>query len=335
MKLKLFIGIAAILVIAVILVAVLKEPTIGQAVRETQEPLKIGILIYPGFAPYQLAEEKGFFEKNNVNAEVIVINDINQLISAIASDNIQMAISTADFTPFLVSTGVDVKEVFAMDIGYGSDGLVVTDNINSIKDLKGEKVYLSLGSPSHFLFRYLANQEGLSAQDVELIHMDADKVGAAFAAGQIDYGMTWEPWLSKASEREDGKVLITSKTQPGIITDTIVVRTEVLQSRHADVEAVVKSYFDAVEFWESNPDEANTIMAKNFGLPTEEFEVQIATVKFLDYNKNLAKFDKTTELNVYELTEKAIEIYAEDGVIESEVNAEDLIDKTVLLNLYN
>lgn len=302
--------------------------------KTAQEPLKIGIVVYPGYAPLFVAKEKGFFEKEGVNAEIVVINDFNQLISSIASGNVQMLISTADYTPVVRHAGVDVKEILVADIGYGADGLVVKNDIATIADLKGRQVYLSIGSPSHFLFRYMAEQEGLSAGDIELIQMEPDQVGAAFAAGQIDYGMTWEPWLSKASEREDGKVLITSKAKPGIITDTFVVRADALQARKEDVRAVVRAWFDAVEFLDTNPDEANAIMSKGFGLPAEEFSLQIKTVKFLNYSENLAKFDKSTPLNLYDLTEKAVDIFSKDGILKSPVDPEEIIDPTLLEGLY-
>lgn len=301
---------------------------------QKQEPLKIGVIIYPGFAPFFVADEKGFFEKEGVNAEVITINDLNQAVPALASNQVQILFNSADFATFVSSTGIDIKEIFASDIGYGSDGLLVKNDINSIKDLTGKTVYLSMGTPSHFLLRFLQKEAGLSTTDITIVQMEPDQVGAAFVAGQIDYGMSWEPWLSKASERKDGKILFSSRDKPGIITDTFVVRTDVLQSRNDDVKAVVKAWFDAIEFIKTNPEEANEIMAKNLGLSVEDFEVQLATVKFLDYTENLAKFDKSSELNIYELTEKAVEIYTEDGILESEVNPEAIIDSTLLKELY-
>jgi len=192
-----------------------------------------------------------------------------------------------------------------------------------------------MGYPSHFLFRYLTKQAGLKNDDVTLIDMGADQVGAAFVAGQIDYGMSWEPWLSQASEREDGKLLFSSKDEPGIITDTFVIRTNTLNSRNEDVKAVVRAWFDSIDFINSNPSEANSIMAKNMGLSVADFEAQASTIKFLSYQENLNKFNKATSLNLYDLTDKAIEIYTEDGILQGEVSIENIIDSSVLNSLYN
>ncbi len=298
------------------------------------EPIKIGVIVYPGFAPFFIADEKGYFEKEGVNAKIVLISDPNQAIPLLESNEVQLLFSSADFTTIIADAGVDAKEIFASDIGYGSDGLLVKNDVNNISDLKGKTIYLGMGYPSHFLFRYLTKQAGLKNDDVTLIDMGADQVGAAFVARQIDYGMSWEPWLSQASERKDGKLLFSSKDEPGIITDTFVVRTDTLNSRNEDVKAVVKAWFDSIKFINSNPDEANSIMAKNLGLSVEDFEAQASTIKFLTYQENLDKFNKEKPLNLYSLTDKAIEIYSEDGIIQSKPDVNKLIDPSILKELY-
>ena len=298
------------------------------------EPIKIGVIVYPGFAPFFIADEKGYFEKEGVNAKIVLISDPNQAIPLLESNEVQLLFSSADFTTIIADAGVDAKEIFASDIGYGSDGLLVKNDVNNISDLKGKTIYLGMGYPSHFLFRYLTKQAGLKNDDVTLIDMGADQVGAAFVARQIDYGMSWEPWLSQASERKDGKLLFSSKDEPGIITDTFVVRTDTLNSRNEDVKAVVKAWFDSIKFINSNPDEANSIMAKNLGLSVEDFEAQASTIKFLTYQENLDKFNKEKPLNLYSLTDKVIEIYSEDGIIQSKPDVNKLIDPSILKELY-
>lgn len=336
---KFIIGTAAlfILTVGILLLVVGQDKITGKHIGEAyqkEEPLKIGVLVYPGSSPFFVAKEKGFFEKEGANAEVEVINDPSQMIAALAGNRIQLLYSTADFTPVIADAGVDVKEILAVDIGYGSDGLLAKKDISSVNELKNRTVYLSFGTPSHFFFRYATKEAGLKAGDVKLIHMEAEQVGSAFVAGKIDYGMSWEPWLSKASERADGRVLFSSKDKPGIITDTLIVRSEVLQFRRDDVKAVMRALLDAVEFQTANPTEANSIAAKNMGISVNELEAQLATVRFLNYTENLKKFDKSNRLNIFDLTESAIEIYKEDGIIKSEIAPGKIVDVSLLDGLY-
>lgn len=325
---KTIISIIAVLVIIVLIIGGINLS------KKKAEPIKIGVIVYPGFAPFFIAEEQGFFDKQGVNAEVILINDPDQGFALLESNSVQMLFSSADFTPIIADVGIDIKEIFAADIGYGSDGMLAKNDISSIQELKGKTVYLAMAYPSHFLFRYLTKQAGLETDEVTIVEMGPDEVGAAFVAGQIDYGMSWEPWLSQAVEREDGQILFSSKDYPGIITDTFVVRTDVLNSRRNDIKAVTRAWFDSIEYIETNPDKANEIMARNLGLPKEDFEAMASTIKFLDYEDNLEKFNRLSELNIFELTEKAVEIYGEEGILQSEVDFESVVDSSILEGLY-
>jgi NitT/TauT family transport system substrate-binding protein len=41
--------------------------------------------------------------------------------------------------------------------------------------------------------------------------MNPDDAGAAFAAGQLDVAVTWEPWITKVSGEKKGHVIFSSK----------------------------------------------------------------------------------------------------------------------------
>ena len=58
-------------------------------------------------------------------------------------------------------------------------------------------------------------------------------------------------------------------------------------------------------------------------------------VIFMEQVGNLEKFEESSYFSLYDLTEKAVKIYTEDGILQSEVNPESLIDDTVLKELYN
>ena len=325
--------IIAAVVGSVLILKSLKEKNMSSQ-KPQQKPFKIGMITYPATLPFFVAKEKGFFAKRGANVEIVVMNDFNQWVSSLANNQIQAFYSTPDLTSVFVDAGVRVKEVFATDVGYGSDGLLVQNSINSLKDLKGQTVYLPLGAPGHFILRYVAKQQGLTPNDLKFTQMEAAEVGIAFAAGKINAGMTWEPHLSEGKKRADGKTLFTTRDYKGILLQTIVVRTDALKMRREEVKALIRGWLDAIEYWQTNKDEANEIAAKAMGLTTKEFEDQVETVRFLgNLDEIKKKFDKSEKFNVYELTEKAIEIFKNDGVIKGNIKAEDIIDTSIIKEL--
>jgi len=138
MRKRIFLGAILCLILASVLAIALLRLPIGVVEPARSEPIRIGVLPYPGFAPFYIAESEGFFEQEGVVVEIVTIADPTQAISLIASGQVQMLFSSADFTPVIVDSGVDVKEILATDIGFGSDGLLVTEDIQKISDLKGE-----------------------------------------------------------------------------------------------------------------------------------------------------------------------------------------------------
>src|SRR3989338_1640043 len=231
------------------------------------EPIKIGVFVYPGFGSFYVAQEKEFFKKQGVNVELVQVS-VDGAIPALESNQIQMLTGTTDMMTIIADGGVRAKQIFSTSMSYGADGIVVTNDIQRISDLKGKKVYTSYGYPGHFFFRYLAEKSGLSNKDVELVNLDSENIGSSFVAGKIDAGVTWEPWLSKASERAGGKVLVSSKDEPGIINDIVLARNDLVQNRREDVKGVMRGFFAAVDWWEKNTTEGNVIVAKNFNLTT-------------------------------------------------------------------
>lgn len=325
---KIIIAVIAIIVVGLLAYFGLKSNKPTQT-TVNPEPIKVGVFVYPGFGSFYVAQEKEFFKKQGVNVELVQVS-IDSAIPALESNQIQMLTGSTDMMAIIAGSGVAAKQIFSTSISYGADGVVVTKDVQNISDLKGKKVYTSYGYPGHFFFRYLADKSGLSSKDVELINLDSETIGSSFVASKIDAGVTWEPWLSKASERTNGKVLVSSKDEPGIITDIVLVRNDVVQNRREDVKRVIKGFFEAVDWWKNNLTEGNAIVAKNFNLTAEEFAPMMETVKLSNLQTNLERFNKSTPLNVYSLAEKAADIYSQDGVIKTKATGDAVTDSSLL-----
>lgn len=330
MNKKILIGVIIILAIGALAwygISVLNKP------KMSEKPIKVGVVLYPDFGTPYISQEKGFFTDEGIKVEIVML-PVETMVPALESGQVDMLVGSIDMMPVIADANINAKAILSTGISYGADGIVVKNNINSINDLKGQKVYLAYGFPGHFLFRFLSERAGLSYSDVELVNLNPDDVGSSFISGSINAGVTWEPWLSKATERTDGKVLLTSREQPGIITDIIMARTDVLETRKEDVKRFMRGFFKGVDYWASHVDEGNAIIAKNFNLTKDEFAPMYDTIKLSNYNFNLEKFDKTKSLNVFELVNKSGEVYLNDGIIKAKPDADKLIDTSFLKELY-
>jgi NitT/TauT family transport system substrate-binding protein len=302
-------------------------------VATNQEPIKIGIVVYPESGAFYIAKEKKFFQKEGVDVELVQIPADN-IFAALETNQVQMATGFApDTMTLLADAGINVKQVLLTSFSAGADGMVASKEIKKITDLKNKKVYLTLGYPEHFFFRYAAEQAGLSAGDVELVNLNSEEVGASFVSGKINAGMTWEPWLTKGLERKDGQILFTSSDYPGVIMSLLVSRNDLIEKRPEDIKKIMRGFFEAAAWWENNTAEGNAIAAKNFNLTVEEFAPMRNTFKLADLKTNLQKFGKTNPQNIYEITNKASEYYFQDGIIKSKIDGDQVTDASLIQGL--
>jgi NitT/TauT family transport system substrate-binding protein len=86
----------------------------------------------------------------------------------------------------------------------------------------GKTVGLDKSSTSYFFFLTAIEKAGVAEDALTIHEMGASDAGAAFVAGRLEAAVSWEPWLSKASGREGGHVLVSSKDFPRTIVDVFV-----------------------------------------------------------------------------------------------------------------
>lgn len=291
-------------------------------------PVTLALSTWIGYAPLYIAKEKGFFEKHGVDMTLTKMEAVADRRSALAANRIQGFATTVDTHVVTAASGVPVVQVVALDDSYGGDGIVAKKEIKNFKDLVGKTVAVQTdGGASYFWFLYMLKQEGVNAKDIKLQSMGAGDAGAAFVANKVDAAVTWEPWLSKAKETTFGSVLYSSDKTPGVIADTIGLRKDFVDKNPQVVQGIVDAWFDAIDFWKQNPDEANAIMAKAMGQTKEAFVQSLKEVRFYGKAENKEYFGtKEKPGKLYELTKIGNDFWFENKIITKQQDPTSLID---------
>lgn len=292
--------------------------------RESKEPLKIGLVTWIGYGPFYVAAERGFFKENGVEVILERIEGDAARRAAIASGALHGIALTLDAMIVLRAQNIPVKTVMAIDASYGGDGIVATQEITSVKDLKGKQIAFPTGLPSHFFLYSVLKEHGMKMSDIKPIVMDADKAGTAFIAGQVEAAVTWEPWLSKSEEIGAGHILIDSRQKSGDIEDVLFMREDVILERKNDIIALIKSWYKAVDFVENNPNEASIIIGKALGISKEEVLQLLPKVRLEGKSFNKEAFGTSDEPGfLYPLYNRISEAWLSEGVISKRDRPED------------
>ncbi|MEG6513665.1 ABC transporter substrate-binding protein [Desulforamulus ruminis] len=291
------------------------------------EPVKFKMAhaTWIGYGPLYIAQDQGFFKKYNIAPELQIIEDESQYAGALASGQIQALCNVLDREVIHYAKGTPETFVLAMDESSGGDGIIAKKEISKVDDLKGATIGLDKSSTSYFFFLTVLKKYGLNESDVTIQEMSAGDAGAAFVAGKLDAAVSWEPWLSNASQRQGGHVLVSSKDFPKTIVDVITLRQDFIKEHPEAAVGLTKAWFDAIQFYRQNPDQGNEIMAKALGLKKEEIAEMAQGVSFFGQEENLTFFDQKAKNNIFTVAEQAGAFWQEKGIIDQELKIAELI----------
>ena len=298
----------------------------GSVSAQGMTKVAIGISGWTGFAPLTLAKEAGIFARNGVDVSIKKIPQKDRHL-AIASGDIQCAATTVETWIVWNANGVATKQLFQMDKSYGADGMAVRANVAKIADLKGKTVAASApGTAPYFTLAWFLKKNGLSVKDVNVVNLEPAVAAQAFIAGQNDAAMTYEPYLSAVRDKpEAGKIIATTLDYP-MVMDTFGCTPKFIQENPKAVEAIVRSYFEALEMIKSDPKKSFEIMGADVKQTGEAFEKSQAYLRWQDREANQKFFAGEHAA----FSKEAAEVLMEAGIIKSLPDMAKLADTQFL-----
>jgi len=282
----------------------------------------IGISGWTGFAPLTLAKEAGIFARNGLDVTIRKIPQKDRHL-AILSGDIQCAATTVETWIAWNANGVATRQLVQLDKSYGADGMAVRNDVGSIKDLKGKTVAASApGTAPYFTLAWFLKENGLKVKDVTVVNLEPAAAAQAFIAGQNDVAMTYEPYLSAVRDNpQAGRIIATTLDYP-MVMDTLGCTPAFIDANPKAVQALVDSYFQAVEMIGREPEKANAIMGADVKQTGEQFARSAAYLRWQDKAANQKFF--AGELQAF--SAKAADLLLELGIIKQKPAIETLID---------
>ncbi|MCC6094324.1 MAG: ABC transporter substrate-binding protein [Eubacterium sp.] len=146
----------------------------------------LGMVPWPAFELFYLAEDQGIFEKNGLKVKIREFSSTTDNSMAFVGGKLDFCTypSGESISPYAENKGFQV--IMPMDKSNGCEGLIATLDIKSIKDLKGKTVASQFSSVDHYLLLTLLKQNGMSADDINFVDMSIEEAGSSFVAGQCD-----------------------------------------------------------------------------------------------------------------------------------------------------
>jgi len=301
----------------------------GATVAQAQDTkVAIGISGWTGFAPITLAKEAGIYKANGLDVTIKKIPQKDRHL-AIASGDLQCAATTVETWIVWNTNGIATTQLFKMDQGMGSDGIVARNDISKVTDLKGKTIAASApGTNPHFTLAWILKKNGMSLKDVKLVTLEPAPAANAFVTGKdLDAAVTYEPYLSLVRDKPETGKLIADSLQYPMVFDSFGCTPKFIKENPKAVKALVESYFQALDMIEKDKQKAFTIMGADVKQTAEQFEKSQSKIKWADREANKKFF--SGEIQAF--NKEAAELLLEIGVIKSKPeNMDTLFDTTYI-----
>ncbi|MFP4255169.1 MAG: ABC transporter substrate-binding protein [Halothece sp.] len=255
------------------------------------EPVVLGYSNWAGWWPWAIAEEEGLFEENGANVRLQWFDDYTASMEALAAGQLDANCQTLNDTVSFAGDAVEGEvAVLVNDNSDGNDKIIAIEEIESVSDLEGRDVAIEAGVVDDFLLSLALDEAGMSRSDVNIKDLETGSAVAAFVSGQADAVGAFPPFWLRALEREGSHELISSEAFPGAIPDLLVTTQTLVDERPDQVQALVNTWFDVLEFMEENPERSDEIMAERANVSAEEMELFKEGTRIFTIEENLEAF---------------------------------------------
>jgi NitT/TauT family transport system substrate-binding protein len=307
------------------------NPTIQSKTATSPNPngVKLGFSAWPGWFPWQVSQEKEIFQTNKIDVNLQWFDNYNESIAALNSGKIDANSQTLADTINSIANGKDLVVVMTNDNSTGNDKIIISEQIKSVKDLKGKRVAAEEGTVDHFLLVQALKRVGMTMKDIQFVPMETSKAADAFAAGQVDAVAVFAPFTTKALKRSGSRELFSSKDFPGSISDHLVFTRKFVNEHPDKVQLIVNSWFATLNHIDAgkNKNEADLIMSKRAGVSIAEYKDYLDGTKIFNVEDNIEAFKLGKDATY--LSQTAVEtskFLFENGLIKTKVDTSKLFD---------
>lgn len=236
-------------------------------------PLKIAYSDWMGYAGLEVAKQKGWFKDAGVEVELVWFDYLAGL-DAFSAGKVDGVACVATDALVVGSNGAKSKIIALLDYSDGADMIIGKQGVNSIKDLKGQKVGLEVTLVEHLLLLKALEANGMNQSDVELVNTPTNDTPQTLASGKVAAVGGWYPVSGQALKAVAGsKPLYTSAEAKGLIYDVLAVSPTSFAKRKDDWAKVVQVFYRCVDYIldEKTKEDAVKVMAAKAGTSPEEY----------------------------------------------------------------
>jgi NitT/TauT family transport system substrate-binding protein len=287
-------------------------------------------------AVWYLAQERGFYKKNGLDAELLFIPSTTTSVSSLVAGDVHVANASGGGVASAVVAGADLVMVacYLNSLPYE---LVVSESIKAPEDLKGKSIGISrIGSASDVAARALIRGLGMEPDKQVLIMQVGGPAerAASFRTGRIA-GFPSPPGIIHLTKGMPFRILIsTADFQKRFDFPYICATTtkSYLSRQRETVKKVVMAHIEATQTFKAHKEETKKIISKYSRITNEDYleSAYTASAKLYDRVPLVTRSGVETQIKEATSRKPGAQLRFEDMVDESivrELEKSGFIDK--------
>jgi len=293
-------------------------------------PIKIGINAWTGYDPFILVDKTDLFKRNNVRVDIIRYASATEEMEAMKDGKIQGAGFTLDEVFSLIGSGFKGKVVLIVDYSMGGDMIIGQKDIKSIAQLEGKTIGYEGTVVGEFLLHRALHANYVRRSSVKLIDVQADNWLSAFKEKSVDALVCFNPVATILLNKEEGNLLFSSAQMPFEIIDVLIFSEAFYDDNKAAITNIVKAWFDALNYLDTNRDKAAEIIASVKNISPDEYKQGLKGLIAPDLKVNKAVFDPESARNIYKYSQRIINFMISKALLSKRINTTSLFQPEIL-----
>ncbi len=267
--------------------------------------ITVGINTWGGYAPgvyfnngFAASQTSKYYTEEGILVDFKLIDDFKSLRDAWRANSINvMGLATVDSLPCEINdlAAENPKVFIQTDWSRGGDAIVAIYGINSTADVRGKKVAMALGTPSHSLLLLWLQAGGVNYNEINVVGTDSGIQAAQnFKAGAVDVAVVWSPDDQDCIKAVPGShLLFNTKKATNAIADVFIVKENYLAANADTVKRFVEGWLKGAAEINSNPQakaEAAKVVSRSFNVDTNMANLMIDNARLSTYGDNMFFF---------------------------------------------
>ena len=219
----------------------------------------------PSNTPIWVADQKGFFKKNGLSAEVIAISASTIVIQALLTGEVDFIIAPSATLVSSRLAGADTIMV-STNLPKFIDHIVSVGDVSSVEQLKGKTGGVNrLGTTSDMTLRLALRRLGIDPErDTKIIATGENPARlAALSRNITQFTLLGEPLVREAEKLGFRDLVDIGKLNIAYHVNAVVTREKTVRERRPFVLKVVRAFAEALHFIKTNKEETKALIGKN------------------------------------------------------------------------